>query len=345
MQRLSPLLLCLFALCVEAAQHELAPQVYRLDPNPEIQYQLQEILVRAVPGDVIEFAAGDFNLNRQIDIVTDNITLRGQGADRTILSFRDQRSGGQGIEATGNNFVIEDLSIQDTAGNAIKVMGARNVAFRRIRTEWTGPPKSSNRAYGVYPVQCQNVLIDSCVARGASDSGIYVGQSRNVVVRHCRAEQNVAGIEIENTIDADVYDNVATNNAGGLLVFDLPGLQLKAGQHVRVFRNQITANNHKNFAAPGNIVAMVPPGTGVMVMATDQVEVFENDIADNQTANVAIVSYLISQKKVKDPSYDPYCKTLSIHDNRIRNGGKQPSGMLGAAACTCFGKSSAGHFV
>jgi len=33
---------------------------------------------------------------------------------------------------------------------------------------------------------------------------------------------NVAGIEIENCTDADVYENISTNNTGGVLVFDLP---------------------------------------------------------------------------------------------------------------------------
>lgn len=312
---------------VQAAE-DVKPRVHRLVPSDNSQYELQDILVQAIPGDVIEFSAGTFALTRQIDIATDNLTLRGQGPDKTILSFSNQASGGQGIESTGNNFVVEDLAIEDTAGNAIKVIGARNVAFRRVRAEWTGEAASTNGAYGLYPVQCTNVLMDSCVAIGASDSGIYVGQSRQVIVRNCRAERNVAGIEIENTVDADVYDNVATHNAGGLLVFDLPGLQLKAGKRVRVFRNQVFDNNHKNFAAPGNIVAMVPSGTGMMVMATDQVEIFENEIRDNNTSNISIVSYLVSGKKLKDPSYDPFCKLISIHDNRISNGGSKPSGAL-----------------
>ena len=200
---------------------------------------------------------------------------------------------------------------------------------RRVRAEWTGGPKSTNGAYGIYPVECQNVLIEECISIGASDAGIYVGQSKDVIVRGCEARKNVAGIEIENTLRADVYDNVATDNTGGILVFDLPGLNVTNGGYVRIFKNRVYSNNHKNFAQPGAIVGEVPSGTGVMLMATDHVDVFDNEITDHQTSNVIIVSYLVTERKVQDKKYDPYPEAFSIHDNRISGGGSKPSGQLG----------------
>ena len=53
-------------------------------------------------------------------------------------------------------------------------------------------------------------MIEHCIAIGASDAGIYVGQSNNIIVRNCEAFQNVAGIEIENSIKADVHSNNET---------------------------------------------------------------------------------------------------------------------------------------
>src|SRR5690606_9987860 len=108
-----------------------------------------------------------------------------------------------------------------------------------------------------------------------SDAGIYVGQSRNIIVRNNRVEENVAGIEIENSTGADVYGNVATGNTGGILVFNLPGLPV-FGARTRVHDNLLEANNEPNFAPAGNIVATVPTGTGVFILANDQVEVFGN---------------------------------------------------------------------
>src|SRR5690606_17583393 len=125
-------------------------------------------------------------------------------------------------------------------------------------------------AYGLYPVQCTDVLIEDSVARAASDAGIYVGQSTNIIVRRNLAEYNVAGIEIENSFDADVHDNVARHNTGGVLVFNLPGLQVKNGARTRIFDNQIYENNTPNFAPPGNIVGKVPTGTGFASIAAHQ---------------------------------------------------------------------------
>src|SRR3546814_12036407 len=122
-------------------------------------------------------------------------------------------------------------------------------------SDWSSDVCSSD----LYPVQTRNVLIEDSVVIGASDAGIYVGQSQDVVVRRNRAEKNVAGIEIENCIGADVYDNVTTGNTGGILVFNMPDLP-QPGHTTRVFNNRIVANNTDNFGRPGTAVAEVPAG-------------------------------------------------------------------------------------
>ncbi|QDT64901.1 parallel beta-helix domain-containing protein [Calycomorphotria hydatis] len=307
---------------------DIGPGTYHIPPTANMRYELQEKLINAVPGDVIQLEEGVYELTGQLDIACSHLTIRGRGPEKTILSFKGQTVGGEGIVATGDAFVIEDLAIEDTAGNAIKNLGANGVTYRRVRVEWTGGPSSENGAYGLYPVQCRNVLIEECVAIAASDAGIYVGQSQNVVVRRCRAEKNVAGIEIENTINADVYDNVAENNTGGLLVFDLPGLQQKNGGNVRLFRNKVINNNTENFAPKGAMVAEVPSGTGIMIMATDRVEVFENDIINNDSTNLLIISFLFTQRPVNDPDYDPYPEGIHIHHNKVGEGGRSPDQRL-----------------
>jgi parallel beta-helix repeat protein len=168
-------------------------------------------------------------------------------------------------------------------------------------------------------------MIDSCIAIGASDAGIYVGQSKYIEVRNCVAFNNVAGIEIENSLYADVHHNAAYHNTGGILVFDLPDLVQKKGGFVKVHDNNIWENNFSNFAPKGNIVAKVPKGTGVLVLATSNVELFNNVITNNKTMGVGVISYFITENKIKDRAYDPYPSSIAIHDNAFeRKKGRAP---------------------
>ncbi|RMH39549.1 MAG: hypothetical protein D6689_16185 [Deltaproteobacteria bacterium] len=301
----------------------------RFDPGPDVAEAVQEAFVLAQPGDTFGFGPGQFEFTVGLSLDVDRVTIRGAGMDDTVWSFAGQIAGAQGLLVTGNEFVMEDIAVEDTIGDAIKIEGTRGVTLRRVRAEWTGGPNSDNGAYGLYPVQTQDVLIEGCVAIGASDAGIYVGQSRNVIVRDSRAERNVAGIEIENTVGADVHDNVATENTGGVLVFALPGLQEPECRRVRVFDNEVFDNNTPNFAPAGNIVGKVPQGTGIAVLAAHEVEVFGNDVRDNQTVNFGAISYRTTQLESDDPNYDPFTDSVFVHDNTFVGGGDEPVDELG----------------
>ncbi len=293
---------------------------------PELSFEeaLQEKLIMAKAGDVINIPAGVHEITRSLSLNVSGVTIAGEGMDQSVLSFKNQIQGAEGFLVTANDFIIRDLAIEDTIGDALKINESNNVQVLRVRTEWTSGPLSTNGAYGIYPVQSNNVLIDEAVAIGASDAGIYVGQSSQIVVRNSRAEFNVAGIEIENSTFADVHDNIATNNTGGILVFDLPNLPVQGGRNTRVYDNQIFENNTDNFAPEGNIVASVPAGTGLMIMANDNIEVFQNSFTNNDTANVLIVSYLINGLPLDDPNYDPYPEAIYLHDNQFEGGGETP---------------------
>src|SRR6516164_1748532 len=178
-----------------------------LAPGPGFGKRLQEALIQAQPGSVIEIPEGKHDIEGPLTLTVDNVTLRGKGIDKSILSFRNQSSGSAGLTVTANGFTIEDMAVEDTKGDGVKVKGGTGVVFRRFRSEWTGGAKETNGSYGIYPVECKDVLIEDSVVKGASDAGFYVGQSHNIVVRRNRAEMNVAGIEIENSINADVYEN------------------------------------------------------------------------------------------------------------------------------------------
>lgn len=186
------------------------------------------------------------------------------------------------------------MSVNEAKNNGIKLKNTNGVILRKLATVWEGELDKHNGAYGLYPVECANILIEDSYVRGSADAGIYVGQSQYIVVRRNIAKENVAGIEIENSHYADVYNNQAIGNTGGILVFDLPINNHKYGASVRVFNNKISNNNTKNFAnASANPagVHIVPPGTGIIVLSTSDVEIFNNEITHHDTMGIAISSF------------------------------------------------------
>ncbi len=283
----------------------------------DIQKQLQTKLIMVEDGETIDLDEGVFTMSTTLSMEgKKNVTIRGKGMGKTILSFKGQSTGAEGLRiSNGENIVLEDFSIQDAKGDCIKAMDVKGITFRRVKAEWTGKLSEKNGSYALYPVLCEKVLIEESIARGASDAGIYVGQSKNIIVRNCKAYENVAGIEIENSLNAEVYNNEAYNNTGGILVFDLPDLKLKKGGHCKVYNNVIRDNNTKNFAPQGNIVGKVPLGTGLLLLAANNVEIYNNKIINNRTVPTGIISYYMTENKIKDSSYYPYPTAINIHDN------------------------------
>ena len=147
----------------------------------------------------------------------------------------------------------------------------------------------------------------------------------------------MAGIEIENSTGADVYENKAWNNTGGILVFSLPELPVKAGRDSRVFDNEVWDNNHPNFGQPGAIVSTIPAGSGLIIMATDNTEVFDNVFRGNKSANVSIVSFTLTGREYDDPDYDPIPEGIAVYNNTFEGGGDDPEGLLAEAVVPIIG--------
>jgi parallel beta-helix repeat protein len=278
-------------------------------------------------GDILAFAAGTYEFNNQLALGTaNNVTVVGAGEGKTILDFHGQKVGGDDaiFAQSVQGLTYEDFTIQDSPGNGSKVLGVTGLTYRSVEVKWTSSNNKSHGAYGLYPVQSTNVLIEKCSVSGASDSGIYVGQSQNVVVRDSTVFQNVAGIEIENTFYADVYGNTAHDNTAGILVFDLPGLMQEGGHNIRIYMNTIQSNNTENFAAMGDIVGLVPGGTGFFVMANHDVEVFQNTIIGNKDTASGIISYALAQMPFTDTHYYEWPSKVYMHDNTYMSNGTMP---------------------
>jgi len=312
--------LALAALLLASAA-PLAAETHRVEAGEGGGTRLQETLILAAPGDVIELAEGRFALTDGLSLDVDGVTVRGAGMDKTVLDFTGQQGAGEGLLVTSDNVTLRDFAVENPKGDGIKSKGADMIVYSGIRVEWTGGPKATNGAYGIYPVESTGVLVTNSKVSGASDAGIYVGQSRDITVSENIVTYNVAGIEIENSRNALVTNNIASKNTGGLLVFDLPGLPVMGGGNVILRENIVSDNDTPNFAPPGNIVASVRRGTGVLVMANDGVLIEGNAFENNPTAHVMVIAYT---QPFEDARYNPYARNVIVGPNAFGRGGDDP---------------------
>ncbi|MEP5937300.1 MAG: parallel beta-helix domain-containing protein [Erythrobacter sp.] len=317
-----------------ASASSLAAATHTIAPGDGAQERLQEALILAEPGDEIVLEEGRFALTDGLSLDVDGVTVRGAGMDASVLDFTTQQGAGEGLLVTSDNVTLRDFAIENAKGDGIKSKGADQIVYHALRVEWTNGPDASNGAYGIYPVEAKNILVQDSYVRGASDAGIYVGQSEQIIVRRNRVEENVAGIEIENSNFAEVTENLATRNTGGILVFDLPGLPKVGGGNVLVARNAVVENNTDNFAPEGNIVAAVPAGTGVMVMANTGVQVIDNALISNSTSHVMLVAYTQS---FDDERYEPRPVNVTVRGNIYGKGGNAPDFTGGELFAAAFG--------
>ncbi len=304
-----------------------------ITPGEDDQLAIQTAFVDSVDGEVIELGAGTFTLTDPLEISNrTGITLRGAGMNETILDFSGQETGGAGLDMMNmTNVIVEDMTILDAAGNGLRISGSDGVVIRRVRAGWTNEDDVSNGKYAIYPVSSQNVLIEDCVAENASDAGLYVGQVQTCIVRNSVARGNVAGIEIENSTGCEVYGNTAESNTGGILVFELPGLP-RMGGGTLVRDNMVINNNRVNFGDPTTTVGLVPAGSGLFLLAANDVEVRNNTFTGNEGVAVTSISYqiigaLTGEGAPSDPNFDPYSEGIYVHDNTFMNNGDSPGGM------------------
>jgi parallel beta-helix repeat protein len=184
-----------------------------------------------------------------------------------------------GIISSGNNFTVGGFHIRNYTDNGVLVEGATGVHFHDILAENTG-------TYGVYPVQSTNVLIERVEVSGVDDAGIYAGQCENVIVRDSVVYGNVIGIELENTVNGEVYNNHAYNNTTGIFIVVLPNLTSKVSTQTKVYNNRTDQNNLANFAPEGATAGFLPPGIGILLLGTDNAEVYGNTVTGNRTVGI-----------------------------------------------------------
>ena len=300
---------------------------------------LNAVLQAAKDGDTIRMPAGKFRMRGPLHITNKkNLTLIGAGngtdpTKDTILTFKNALIQ-NGINASGtDNITFKNFAVEDASGNGLFVTKSKGIVMDTVRAEWTTDPiNTSTMAYGLYPVNSDNILVTNCIVAGTRDAGVYVGQSTNIRVVKNDVYLNVAGVEIENSHNAVVEDNYVHQNTGGILVFALTGpTRFLDTSNVVVRNNRIIDNNIPAAAHAEGLVTIIPPGTGVMVLASRNVNVHDNTITNHKTTGVMVMSSLAAgiipnpaKLDEQGKPYNPYPTGVYVHNNTVSDFGSDP---------------------
>lgn len=281
---------------------------FRVAPGQSIQAAVD----RARPGDRIEVLPGIYRESVMIDL--NDIELAGivRNGDRPVLDGGGTMS--DAVVVSGDNFTIRGFELRNYEGNGVVVHKASNVRFIDLVAHNTGK-------YGVYPVECTGVLIDSCVVSGVWDAGVYAGQSRDVVIQNSEAYHNTIGFEAENCVNVLFANNSAHQNSLGILVVLLPDLPSKEASNARVIGNRVFENNYPNLSPAGNLVHLVEPGVGIAINSADTTEVTRNIIEGHDSYGVAIYALTDIFADREEFDVDPDPDGNFIHGNQLANNG------------------------
>lgn len=223
---------------------------------------------------------------------------------------------------TADNYDDNDyrlLHVPCTDPPTLNPKAPENGAGDTTSPDYTVSDKSGR--YGIYPVSSDGILIEESESVGASDAGIYVGQTNNAIIRKSRAAYNVFGFEIENVRGGEYDSNLAECNTGGFLIYDLNDLR-QYGDRSRMHHNVSRNNNTYNFTENG-FVSDVPPGSGMITLSYDRIDIYDNEFRDNNTAGIIHTSYEIFPPgdRPSDRRIDWYSEGVHIFRNKFFNNG------------------------
>ena len=91
-----------------------------IEPSNNSHEEVQTALIELSPGDVLTLSPGTFVFEDGLSLDVDEVIVRGSGMDETILDFKNQMSGAQGLLVTSDRVTLKDFAVTDAKGTPLK---------------------------------------------------------------------------------------------------------------------------------------------------------------------------------------------------------------------------------
>ncbi|MEM9101710.1 MAG: parallel beta-helix domain-containing protein [Pseudomonadota bacterium] len=278
--------------------------------------KIQTLLLNIPENREIQLPPGIFSIHRNLSLLANDIVLTGSGDYETILSFKRQKTAGEGLLVKGNNITIKNLVILDTQGDGLKVRNSQNVVIDDIKVGWTRGAKASNGDYAIYPVSSKQVTIKNCETFAAAEAGLYIGQTFDGKIINNTSYQNVVGIEVENSQNTYIANNTVFNNSIGIMISDIPGLTMM-GKHTKIENNTLQNNNLNNFSINKSHLGYKQQGIGILLVAVKFADIVKNHFSNHATTHVGVIHYLSTPFPRSRMTYNPNPFAITIRNNQF----------------------------
>ena len=252
---------------------------------------IQAAVDAAEPGDIIIVPPGTYR--ESVRVLKDNITI--VGPEKAIIDASGFVNGihvGADIFAPSrnpvcpatavHNFTVIGLTVRNAEANGIFLSGVDGYVIARGNY-------IDNGDYATYPSCSNNGHIVFNSAKGGADTCIYIGNDLSVSVSRNKATGCTVGIQIVNSSNFIVSDNIVTGNTAGILaIVDPLNPRIETSDGL-IEKNTVTNNNLPNTSTEGDL-NRIPSGTGILNVATDRLTIRKNKVTGNNTLGMAITA-------------------------------------------------------
>ena len=297
---------------------------------------IQNAINEAAPGDTISVAPGTYS-GPTISVTTSGLTITGSAAaiidakgntyGITVgkkLGFEETPAGPVCPAREVSNFTISGLTVENAEIGIF--------LFSVDKFQVAGGIYVNNTEYGIFPRCSRDGLISGNSGGGGNDATIYVGEDERTTVENNGLTNGEFGVELENTNNSVVRNNLATTNTAGIFVIVLPGLPKGSTETALIEGNNVNKNNRPNPFPPVTCTSpgtppgcqeffddkqLLPSGTGILNVGGQKVTIRNNNVTSNNTVGVGVVEDSLTSPTISS-------NETRITNNLIQQNGKSP---------------------
>lgn len=270
---------------------------------PDDYATIQEAVDAAVPGDLVLIAPGVYN--EAVNVVTDELTIRGLDRNEVILDGQFELE--NGIRILGANGVaVENMTAINYTVNGFYWIEADGYRASYLTAQ-------RNNDYGIYAFDSINGLIEHIYAAGSPDAGIYIGQcfECNAVITDAWSEYNGLGYSGTNSGgNLTIVNSQFNDNRAGIVPNSGSYELCYPERETTVIGNVVFGNGNPNTPSKG--LADLAYGTGITVGGGVANTIERNLVYDHERVGIAIAPFPEENPNDDIPEQEEWAVTCDV---------------------------------